>query len=105
MCRRMSCTEIPKDSSLFTLFQSALPFVSSVFSLIIVLICKGVAAKCCVRWRRLLSGVSGEKSIALLDLGAPINFGDMQAIISSSSEAAGLGPLLPAEEEIDGELE
>ena len=46
--------------------------------------------------------MSGENSIALLDLGM-VSFGDMQAIISSSSEAAEVWPL-PVEE-IDGELE
>ena len=102
MCRRMSCTDIPKGSRLFKLFQSTPSVVSSVwpFCTTIVLNCRGL--KCLVRWTRLRSGVSGEKSIALLDLEA-VSFGDMQAIISSSSEAAVLCPL-PAEE-IDGELE
>ena len=103
MCRRMSCTDIPKGSRLFKIFQSAPPVVSSVvwpFCTIIALNRNGL--KCAVRWTRLRSGVSGEKSIALLDLDM-VSFGDMQAIISSSSEAAEVWPL-PAEE-IDGELE
>ena len=102
MCRRMSCTDIPKGSRLFKIFQSTPPVVSSVWPFCPITALNRNGLKCAVRWTRLRSGVSGEKSIALLDLGM-VSFGDMQAFISSSSEAAGLYPL-PAEE-IDGELE
>ena len=95
MCRRRSHTDIPKmDSFVFKVLLFISPSSSSCsstfcLSVSIWLYCKGLEAKRLLRWAKLWWGVSGEKFIALLDL-AGASFGDMQAIISSSSEVAGL---------------